>query len=580
MQEGILMRIHQVSLLLASVVLLCLSVQPALAKSDRGYLVVHVSPPQTYIYADGEPVVESRGHYIILTAGEHQIDMYNYGYKPETRKVTIRAHKWWNIRVEMQPIPGILSGPWGCITLEGAPRAAVLLNGKDPAVFFVGHGDEFDNEWGWHQELIVPPGKHVLTLEYLENDPWTTTVDVQANQRVVVDAYKGVRKTVAWERGEQLKEQPRFHAGLASARVVVEKVKGEFAASTGQVNCGDSAHLTWHTTGAGEIEINGAPVSPSGDQTVQPKQSTDYKFRAAGPGGVYTSDATLNVNTDVTASLKLSPTDVRYHAIGDKVDQPASYTLNWSADNADSVIVNPLGNTEASGSREITFAPSATSPGPVDETVTYTLRATNACGGSKTLSASVRATGSIDPEVVAVLTSIYFPTDWPTTQEPGKGLVSSQEERLGANATAFKQYLQQHPDAKLILSGYADVRGSSEHNQALSQRRDDRVKSFLVEQGIPEDRIETSAFGSSNNLTAQDVLDIVAKDPEATEETRQRVQKLITLFGWAYNRRVDIGLSTGATSERHYPFSAEDVEVLLNATKPTLKRVEQIATLP
>ena len=64
----------------------------------------------------------------------------------------------------MQAIPGTVSGPWGCITLEGAPRAAVLLNGKDPAVFFVGHGDEFNNEWGWQQELIVPPGKYELTV--------------------------------------------------------------------------------------------------------------------------------------------------------------------------------------------------------------------------------------------------------------------------------------------------------------------------------------------------------------------------------------------------------------------------------
>ena len=84
----------------------------------------------------------------------------------------------------------------------------------------------------------MPPGKHVLTLEYLESDPWTTTVDVQANKRVVVDAYKGVRETVAWSRGEQLTELPRFHAGIASAKVVVEGVNGRLRASSGQVNCG------------------------------------------------------------------------------------------------------------------------------------------------------------------------------------------------------------------------------------------------------------------------------------------------------------------------------------------------------
>ena len=63
------MRVRQVSLLVSWVAWLLICVQPAWAKSDRGYLVVHVSPPQTYIYADGEPVVESHGHYIILTRG-------------------------------------------------------------------------------------------------------------------------------------------------------------------------------------------------------------------------------------------------------------------------------------------------------------------------------------------------------------------------------------------------------------------------------------------------------------------------------------------------------------------------------
>ena len=145
----------------------------------------------------------------------------------------------------MQAIPGNVSGPWGCITLEGADRNAVLLNGKDPAVFFVGHGDEFNNEWGWQQELIVPPGKYEMTVACSCADPWTTTVDVPANQRVVVDAYKGVRKTVPWSRGEQLQSLARFQAGTASAKVAVEKVTGQFSASTTQINCGDSAHLTW-----------------------------------------------------------------------------------------------------------------------------------------------------------------------------------------------------------------------------------------------------------------------------------------------------------------------------------------------
>jgi hypothetical protein len=265
----------------------------------------------------------------------------------------------------------------------------VLLNGKDPAVFFVGHGDEFNNEWGWAQELIVPPGKHVLTLEYLENDPWTTTVDVQANQRVVVDAYKGVRKTVAWNRGNQLKELPRFHAGIASARVAVERVGGNFSASSSQVNCGDSAHLIWSSTGAAKMELNGAAVAASGDQTIQPKENTSYHFTAFGPGGVYTSDATVVVNNAVTASLNVSPDDVRYNQAGEKIGT-GTPTVTWSAANADSVSIDPLGSVGTNGSQPLQVTPPS---GPGIRTVTYTLHASNACGGSVTRTASLQVTG-------------------------------------------------------------------------------------------------------------------------------------------------------------------------------------------
>ena len=76
-------------------------------------------------------------------------------------------------------------------------------------------------------------------------------MDVEANQRVVVDAYKGVRKTVAWPRGEQLKELPRFHAGIASAEVVVEKVGGRVCRfdGAGQLRRFRAPHLVFHGRG-------------------------------------------------------------------------------------------------------------------------------------------------------------------------------------------------------------------------------------------------------------------------------------------------------------------------------------------
>jgi len=571
------MRVRQLSLPALSALLLLICGRPVMAGDARGKLLVHADPREAYVYADGEPVVEAKAHYVTLTAGEHKIDLYNYGYKPESRTVTIVANRTTRLDVNMQPDGGKVTGPWGCITLERAAKAAVMLNGKEPDLFLVGHGDEFNHEWWWKQELIVPPGKQTLTVQYMTHEPWTFTVDVQANKRYVVAAYQGLQKTVDWPRGQQLKELPEFHAGFANAQVVVEKVTGNLATNTGQVNCGESAQLTWSSTGAARAELNGAPVSASGNEAVQPKQTTDYKFKAMGPGGVYTSDATVNVNPAITASLNVTPAEVRLADAGG--GQEGTATLTWSAAGAESVTVDPLGSVGSSGSREVQIKPVRDSQGGVDQTVTYTLHATNACGGSETRTATLHLTGNgvlqgaaNETTLASKLTinSIYFPTDWPTVNDPQNGLVPSQQSRVQENAVDFKQYLGLKPDAKLVLEAYCDVRGSVEYNQALAERRAELVKQYLIGQGIPAGQIETKAYGKTRQLTDKQVEELTAENPDVTPQERQRMLHNIVVFQWANNRRVDIRLSTtGEISQRYYPINSSDVTVLLGVKEPT-----------
>jgi outer membrane protein OmpA-like peptidoglycan-associated protein len=575
------MRVRHLSFsIMATAALLLFSVQPLMAQT--GKLVVHATPREAYIFADGKPFIEANHHSVVLAAGEHTIDLYNYGYKPESRNVTITAGKTTVLDVTMEAIPGTVSGPWGCITLERAPRSAVLLNGKDPD-FFVGYGDEFNNDWVWKQELIVPPGKYDLTVLSNKQEAWSTSVDVPANQRVVVDAYKGVRKTVAWPRGEQLQALPRFKAGTASAQVAVQKVTGQFAANPTQINCGDSARLTWSSEGTVKNDISGVgPVAASGDQTVQPKQTTAYKFTAAGPGGVYTSDATVNVNSAIQASLSVSPAEVRFHKVGDTIDEQGSATVTWSAGNARTASVDPFGSVEPSGNRTVKVTPTKTAVGPIDETVTYTLHASNACGGEETRTAALHIVGSIDVpkptvnettlETVLTFNSIYFPTNLPTKMNPEGGLVPSQEKRLDEVASNFKQYLEFRPEAHLILEAHADQRGAAAFNKALSQRRADRVKTYLIDHGVPVANIETQALGKEKNLTDKEVIQLAEQNPNITPEDRRRVARSLVAFRMANNRRVDVRLSTtGQTSQRFFPYNSDDLNVLLGEKKPAAK---------
>jgi outer membrane protein OmpA-like peptidoglycan-associated protein len=214
----------------------------------------------------------------------------------------------------------------------------------------------------------------------------------------------------------------------------------------------------------------------------------------------------------------------------------------------------------------------------VDETVEYTLRSTNACGASETKTAALHIVGMIEPvravakvtetslEVKLSLNSIYFPTNLPTQAAPKGGLVPSQQKRLQELADNFKQYLQFRPEAHLILQAHADKRGSAAFNKALSERRAERVRSYLIEQGVSASVIETKAFGSEQNLDAGQVKQLTEQNPNLKPEERQRVLSDLPTFLLANNRRVDVSLSTtGQQSLRYFPLGSEDLKVLIGA---------------
>ena len=51
------------------------------------------------------------------------------------------------------------------------------------------------------------------------------------------------------------------------------------------------------------------------------------------------------------------------------------------------------------------------------------------------------------------------------------------------------------PGLHLVLEGHCDERGTVEYNLALSERRAQSVKTFLVEYGVAGDRLSTISYG-------------------------------------------------------------------------------------
>jgi hypothetical protein len=543
----------------------------ALAKDSK--LKITIEPKQAYIFVDGVPFGPGN-RTVKLTAGSHSVSVYNYGFTPQVRDVSVEEGTITGVEFKLEPVAGTVSGPWGRIQIESASQAAILLNGKTPD-YFVGHGDEFNHGGAFLpccvQELVVPAGKNTVTiLDKGGKERWSGVVDVPANERVIINANNGEQKVKPWSQGANTPSLPRFKTGKASATVAVAPVNGNLAAAPGKINCGDVAKLSWTTAETVERTISAGTETtkqpaPVGDLAVQPKQTTEYKLEASGPGGSVGSSTTVDVNTAVQSSLHASPAEIRYRRIGDKVLEQGSTNLTWSASNASSASIEPLGSVNVNDSRSVMATPKQQSDGPVNETQTYTLTAKNECGGSDTQAASVRVLGSIEPIPEVPLVSVFFPTGHPDAHHPGPGLVRSQQEVLAKAAAGFKKYLEYDPDAKLMVIGNTDIRDSNARNKPLSQRRADRVKAYLVLQGVAEGKIVTIAQGKEHPLDASTVKSLHDQNPNKPPKSLGTFQELV----WAYNRRVDLVLTPKeARSAQFFPGTAPEAKVLFSPEWP------------
>jgi outer membrane protein OmpA-like peptidoglycan-associated protein len=293
-----------------------------------------------------------------------------------------------------------------------------------------------------------------------------------------------------------------------------------------------------------------------------------------GHGGTVSCSAEVRVNPQPnrppTISCSATPSSVhpgdRVHitaTASDPDNDPLTYT--WQADGGRIVGSGAEVELDTGG-----VAPSRyTVKGLVDD----------GRGGTAVCRAEVSVEAPPPPAVEARLAirSIYFPTALPTSGAPTSGLVESQQKTLTSLATDFKEYLASHPDAHLVLEGHADKRGTATFNQALSERRVEVTKRFLMGLGIPEANLQTKAYGEEENLTQDQVKQLVEQHPNLSQEQKDKILSKLQIVTLAQNRRVDITLSsTGQQSVRQFPFNAEDAMTLLSpnagAAKPAAKK--------
>ena len=359
-----------------------------------------------------------------------------------------------------------------------------------------------------------------------------------------------------------------------------------------------------------EVMVGEPATATATGSNFNPKHTLNYTWSSTG-GQVAGKDNTASVDTNgvaggsytVTAQISdpktrsqancmatfavkeppKNPPTVSCSANPSTLQTGTSSTISCTCTSPDNSQVTVGGWTASSGSisgngNTAALNTSGTSNGPI--TVTATCSDSRGLNTQAAAQVMVQNPPPVSPEFIKLearlsLHSIYFATNKPRVENPDGGLLPSQEQTLVSLAEDFKKYLETKPDAHLTLEGHADPRGSMEYNQALSERRVERTKRFLVEHGVPATNLETKAFGEQRNLDEAQVKDAVEKNPELNPEQRQRIVDNIKTVLLASNRRVDITLSTtGQKSVREFPFNAADSLSLLQqaGTKNTTKK--------
>ena len=89
-----------------------------------------------------------------------------------------------------------------------------------------------------------------------------------------------------------------------------------------------------------------------------------------------------------------------------------------------------------------------------------------------------------DPNNILSRRSIYYDLDQFNVKDQYRELVE-----------AHARYLRANPQAKMLIQGNTDERGSREYNVGLGQKRSDGVKKMLMLLGAREDQIESVSLG-------------------------------------------------------------------------------------
>jgi peptidoglycan-associated lipoprotein len=194
-----------------------------------------------------------------------------------------------------------------------------------------------------------------------------------------------------------------------------------------------------------------------------------------------------------------NPSILEFSVEPSNIERGQSAILRWSVSNATEISIdNGIGVVQSNGNRRV--IPS--------ESTTYTLRASGP-GGDVNATATVNVTapaeappatvtskGTLESRVQSDLQDAYFDYDSSNIRDDARAA-------LTGDADALKKIFADFPTASIMVEGHCDERGSAEYNLGLGDRRATAARDFLVQFGVPADRLKTISYGKERPVCTE-----------------------------------------------------------------------------
>lgn len=144
---------------------------------------------------------------------------------------------------------------------------------------------------------------------------------------------------------------------------------------------------------------------------------------------------------------------------------------------------------------------------------TLLLAACDTCCEDKAVTGSFDVNGEATPGSAAefhqvIGDTVHFGFDKHDLTQEAKAVLAKQAD-----------WLKKWPQTNVVVEGHCDIRGTTEYNMALGERRAHAVKQNLVGHGIDAKRVETVSYGKEHPV-----------DQATTEEAHAKNRRGVTVL--------------------------------------------------